>query len=192
MRHLRSTGLLLCGLLMFGCSPETSQESESAATDTSAWVTYHEGLSVLPDSSVFDAADWRARHAAAALVDREDAHFAGTYVREADSVVVLVATDDRGAALAEKRFAEFGDAVLIERAEHSHQEINRLADRLIEKVPGFGEDFRVWGANYTGTGLKVEVGAPPTKDERTAIETFAEQHRFPIEVYVVEGEDLAG
>jgi hypothetical protein len=150
-------------------------------------VTYHEGTSVLPDRSVFDAADWRARHAAAELVDREDAHFAGTYVREVDSVVVLVATDDQGAALAEKRFAEFGDAVVIERAEHSHREINRLADRLMEEVPGFGEDFLMWGANYIGTGLKVEVGAPPTKDERTAIEAFAEQHRFPIEVYVVEG-----
>lgn len=191
MRHLRSTGLMLYVLLLFGCGAETSQESESAATDTSEWVTYHEGMSALPDGSVFDAADWRARHAAAALVDREDAHFSGTYVREEDSVVVLVATDDRGAALAEKRFSEFGDAVVIERAEHSHLEINRLADRLREVVPGFGEDFRTWGANYTGTGLEVEVGAPPTEEERTAIEAFAEQHRFPIEVYLVEGENTA-
>jgi hypothetical protein len=191
MRRLTSTGLLLCGLLVFGCGTATSQESESAASDTSEWVTYHEGMSVLPDSSVFDAADRRARQAAAELVDWEDAHFAGTYVREEDSVVVLVATDDRGAALAEKRFAEFGDAVVIERAEHSHQEINRLADRLREAVPSFGEDFQMWGANYTGTGLEVQVGAPPAEGERTAIEAFAEQHRFPIEVYVVEGEDTS-
>ncbi len=135
-----------------------SQESETPVTDTSEWVTYHEGMSVLPDRSVFDAADPRAREAAAELVDREDAHFAGTYVREADSVVVLVATDDRGVALAEKRFAEFGDAVAIERSEHSKREIDSLADRLREVVPGFGEDFRTWGVNYTGTGLMVEVG----------------------------------
>jgi len=188
MRHLWSAGLLLCGLLLFGCGAGPSQESESAAPDTSEWVTYHEGMSALPDSSVFEAADSRARHAAAGLVDWEDAHFAGTYVRESDSVVVVVATDDRGAALAEKRFAEFGDALVIERAEHSHREINRLADRLREGVPGFGEDFSMWGANYTATGLKVEVGAPPTEDERIAVEAFAEQHRLPIEVYVIEDE----
>lgn len=186
-----TTGLLLCGLLVSGCGATTSQESETAVNHTSDWVTYHEGMPALPDRSVFDAADRPARHAAAELVDWEDAHFAGTYVREEDSVVVLVATDDKGVALAEKRLAEFGDAVAIERAEHNHQEINRLADRLRKAVPGFGEDFRMWGANYTGTGLQVEVGAPHTEDERTAIEAFAEQHHFPVEVYVVEGENTS-
>jgi hypothetical protein len=191
MRHLRTTGLLLWGLLVFGCGAVISQESETPVTDTSEWVTYHEGMSDLPDRSVFDTADQRARQAAAELVDWEDAHFAGTYVRKADSVVVLVATDDRGVALAKKRFAEFGDAVAIERSEHSKREIDRLAERLSVVVPGFGEDFRMWGVNYTGTGLMVEVGAPPTEDERTAIEVFAEQHRFPVEVYVVEGENTS-
>ena len=75
----------------------------------------------------------------------------------------------------------------IERSEHNHREINRLADRLREVVPDFGEDFLMWGANYTGTGLQVQVGEFPKEDERPAIEAFAEQHRFPVEVYVVEG-----
>ena len=191
MRHSKPTGLLLCGLLAFGCGAATSQDSETAATDTSKWVTYHEGMPGRPDRSVFDAADQRARTVAAELVDWEDEHFAGTYVREEDSVVVLVATDDRGVALAEETFAKFGDAVAIEPSEHNHREIQRLADRLREAVPGFGEDFQVWGANYIGTGLEVLVGAPPTEDERTAIEAFAEQHRFPVEVYVVEGEETS-
>ena len=184
MRNAGTTGLLLCGLLLVGCGEVASQETETAAA--SEWVTYHEGMSVLPDDSVFDAADQRARTVAAELVDWEDAHFAGTYVREEDSVVVLVATDDRGVALAEEKVAEFGDAVAIERAEHDHREINRLADRLREAVPGFGEDFLMWGANYTGTGLEVRVAEFPSEDERTVIEAFAEQHRFPVEVYVVE------
>jgi len=185
MRHVRTPGLLLCGLLVVGCGEVTSQETETAAA--SGWVTYHEGMSALPDASVFAAADQRARSVAAELVDWEDAHFAGTYVREEDSVVVLVATDDRGVALAEETFAEFGDAVAIERSEHNHREINRLADRLRDVVPGFGEDFLMWGANYTGTGLQVQVGEIPAEDDRTAIEAFAEQYRFPIEVYVVDG-----
>ncbi|GAB3765789.1 hypothetical protein FB382_002024 [Nocardioides ginsengisegetis] len=189
MRLLRTTGLLLCGLLVFGCGAATSQENETAARAASDWVTYHQGMPTLPDRSVFDAADQAARQSAADLVDRQDAHFAGTYVREADSVVVLVATDHRGVALAEERFADFGDAVAIERAEHSHQDINGLADRLREIVPGFAEDFRTWGASYTGTGLMVQVGAPPTEDQRAAIETFAQRHRLPMEVYVVEGDN---
>ncbi len=185
MRHWGTTGVLLYGLLVVGCGEATSQETEPAAT--AAWVTYHEGMPVLPDDSVFEDADQRARTMAAELVDWEDAHFAGTYVREEDSVVVLVATDDRGVALAEEALAEFGDAVAIERTEHDHREINRLADRLREVVPDFGEDFLMWGASYTGTGLQVQVGEFPKEDERPAIEAFAEQHRVPVEVYVVEG-----
>lgn len=48
----------------------------------------------------------------------------------------------------------------------------------------------MWGANYTGTGLEVRVAEFPSEDERTVIEAFAEQHRFPVEVYVVEDAEL--
>jgi hypothetical protein len=203
MSATRWAASISAGLLLASCAAtDASDAPTQAATDASdaptqaatdcagveqgegesTLVEYHEAAWPYPDFSLYEDADQAALQKAASLVDFNDDDFAGSYVCETAQVVV-VATTDRGYALATEKFAGNTD-IVIRRGDKSLADVNDLGTQLVDSSPSLGTKWESLAIDPRSSALKVGVFKALSGEDKTVIEDFAAQHDLAIAVYI--------
>lgn len=122
--------------------------------------------------------------AASELVDFNKSDFAGSYVDET-STLVVVTTSDRGQQMAAERFPK-DSGVRIEHGNLSLARASTLGHELYRGFPTTGAKIWQWAVDPAASALKLGVNKPLDGEDRSIIDNFAQANAVLINVYIDE------
>lgn len=171
-----ATTLVLGGLIATATSSGAAEDA-SVSYSEQPWPESMD-LSLITDKNQ-DALD-----RATELIDFNKADFGGVFADSTSSVTIRV-TSDFGRELARKQFGDDPTIKVVD-GTLSLKEASEAGLELIERDATFGlrEAVFAWNVDALGDSLKLGVSSPLSEETRSALQRFAAERGWKIDVYV--------